>query len=222
MTAGADVAPVTITVLAKAPVAGRVKTRLCPPFTPTQAARLAAAALEDTLAAVLATAGTAPPVLALDGDPARCPGIAMEIVPQRGDGLAERIGNAVSDAHAARGGPVLVVGMDTPQISPADLSAAAAAFDAGCDAVLGPAADGGFWLLGLRQPDMSLLAGVPMSTARTGAVQLERLRSAGLDVHVLDTLTDVDDAASARSVAARAPHTRFAALLRAIVPEESP
>ncbi|WP_131764079.1 DUF2064 domain-containing protein, partial [Actinomadura fibrosa] len=77
-----------------------------------------------------------------------------------------------------------------------------------------PAADGGFWLLGLRRPDARLLRGVPMSRPDTGAIQFGRLRAAGLEVAVLPELTDVDTARDAEAVAAAAPHGRFAAAVR--------
>ena len=76
--------------------------------------------------------------------------------------------------------------------------------------MFGPAEDGGFWLLGLREPDPALLLGVPMSRADTGARQLARLR--GLRVATVRTLRDVDTADDVVRVAAQAPGTRFAAL----------
>ncbi len=203
---------VQLLVLAKAPVPGRVKTRLCPPYTAAQASRLAAAALDDTLDAVLAT-DVARRVLvlagALDGVPA-----GLDVQPQRGEGLAERIAAAFDDAWAALPVPLLLVGMDTPQLTAAELGAAAGALlEPAVDAVLGAAADGGWWALGLRRPDPGLLLGVPMSTAHTGRVQLARLVGAGLRVHELPELVDVDTAADARRVAAAAPGSRFAALV---------
>jgi hypothetical protein len=102
--------------------------------------------------------------------------------------------------------------MDTPQVTPAMLTEAAKRLQDN-DAVFGPAADGGFWLLGLRAPDPGMLLGVPMSQPDTGAHQLERLR--GLRVATLATLIDVDTAADAVRVAAQAPGTRFAAAVEA-------
>ena len=85
---------------------------------------------------------------------------------------------------------------------------------ADCDAYFGPAEDGGFWALGLAEPDPGLLRGVPMSTPTTGAVQRARLVAAGLRVRDLPHLRDVDTVADAEAVADMAPGTRFAAELQ--------
>jgi glycosyltransferase A (GT-A) superfamily protein (DUF2064 family) len=84
------------------------------------------------------------------------------------------------------------------------------------EAAFGPADDGGFWALGLAEPDPALLRGVPMSVPETGAVQRRRLDRAGLTVRELPVLRDVDTAEDARLVAAEAPHTRFASTLAAL------
>ncbi|MFI6290976.1 TIGR04282 family arsenosugar biosynthesis glycosyltransferase [Nonomuraea sp. NPDC050790] len=199
-------------VLAKEPVPGRVKTRLTPPFSPGQAAALAEAALADSLRAVAAAPATQR-LLALDGLPGGWLPAGYAIIAQRGDGLDERLAAAFADAHRLRPDPVVLIGMDTPQVTPELLAAAGEALTCH-DAVFGPAADGGFWLLGLRVPDPALLLGVPMSHPETGKRQLDRLERAGLAVHHLPELTDVDTAADAAHVAAHAPRTRFAGLLR--------
>jgi rSAM/selenodomain-associated transferase 1 len=203
-------------VIAKAPVPGRVKTRLTPPFSPRQAARLAEAALADTLA-VASRVPAARHVIALDGEPGRWLPRGFQVIGQRGRGLDERIAAAFSEAYARLPVPVVLIGMDTPQVTPGLLESALRPLaDGTVDAVLGPAADGGFWLLGLRQPDPALVVGVPMSTARTGAVQLARLAGAGLRVRRLPCHVDVDSAADADAVAEQIPGSRFAAALRAI------
>ncbi|MEU1300496.1 TIGR04282 family arsenosugar biosynthesis glycosyltransferase [Streptomyces shenzhenensis] len=194
----------TLLVIAKEPRPGRVKTRLTPPFTPRQAAELAEAALADTLAAV-ADAPATRRVLVLDGSPGPWLPPGFDVVPQGGGGLDERL----ADAFAGCTGPALLIGMDTPQVTPALLSVEFT----GCDAYFGPAEDGGFWALGLAVPAPELLRGVPMSTAETGAVQRARLVAAGLRVRDLPRLRDVDTAADARAVAAAAPRGRFAARL---------
>jgi hypothetical protein len=197
-----------IVVIAKEPVAGRVKTRLTPPFTPEEAADLATASLADTLHAV-AGVPRAHRVLALDGSPGPWlpPGFAL--LSQRGTGLDERIAAAFDDAYRARPVPIVLIGMDTPQVTSVLLAAALAKLTT-CDSVFGPAADGGFWLLGLRRPDPALLLGVPMSRSTTGSAQLRRLRSAGLSVGLMPCLTDVDTIEDALTVAAEAPPSRFA------------
>ncbi|WP_404949517.1 DUF2064 domain-containing protein [Streptomyces sp. ARC14] len=201
--------PTELLVIAKEPVPGRVKTRLCPPFSPAEAAELAAAALADTLETVLALPARRR-VLVLEGRPGPWVPPGVEVVPQSAGGLDERLAAAFGRCT----GPALLVGMDTPQITPA-LLAPALAPDAweGCDAWFGPAEDGGFWALGLSQPDPALLRGVPMSVPETGAVQRRRLVEAGLAVRDLPVLLDVDTASDAHRVAADAPGGRFAAVL---------
>jgi rSAM/selenodomain-associated transferase 1 len=199
-------------VIAKAPVAGRSKTRLCPPCTPTEAATLAEAALADTLETVAAVPAERHCV-ALEGAPGAWLPTRFEIVPQRGEGLDERLAHAFADV----GGPALLIGMDTPQLGASLLAAAAGLLLAdGVDAVFGPAVDGGFWALGLRRPDPELLLGIPMSTGDTGRAQLARLRRRGLRVALLPRLRDVDAIADARAAAAAAPGGRFAAALNDI------
>ncbi|WP_344320285.1 TIGR04282 family arsenosugar biosynthesis glycosyltransferase [Streptomyces macrosporus] len=193
-------------VIAKEPVPGRVKTRLTPPFTPAEAARLAEAALADTLTTV-ATLPARRRVLVLDGRPGPWLPDGYEVLPQRAGGLDERI----AGAFAACDGPALLVGMDTPQLAPAVLAPVLAPDGwTACGAWFGPAADGGFWALGLADPDPDLVRGVPMSTERTGALQRRRLLDAGLTVRDLPVLRDVDTAEDAAEIAARTDG-RFAA-----------
>ncbi|MFF1281612.1 DUF2064 domain-containing protein [Streptomyces sp. NPDC058299] len=194
----------TLLVIAKEPRPGRVKTRLTPQFTPREAAALAEACLADTLDVVAATPA-ARRVLVLDGAPGPWLPPGFDVVPQCAGGLDARL----ADAFAGCPGPALLIGMDTPQVTPALLTVDFA----GCDAYFGPSADGGFWALGLAQPDPDLLRGVPMSTPVTGETQRERLVAAGLRVRDLPVLRDVDTAADARAVAALVPHGRFAARL---------
>ncbi|MCJ0872649.1 DUF2064 domain-containing protein [Streptomyces sp. AP-93] len=195
----------TLLVIAKAPVAGRVKTRLTTEFTPQQAADLALASLQDTLAAVLATP-VRRRILVLDGEPGPWIPAGIEVAPQSTGGLDVRL----AAAFALAAGPALLIGMDTPQVTP-DLLALGLDFTS-ADAWFGPADDGGFWALGLAAPDPALLLGVPMSVPETGKIQRLRLTDAGLAVHDLPELCDVDTPTDARRVAAAAPRTRFAAL----------
>ena len=207
-----------VIVIAKEPLPGRVKTRLTPPFSPAEAALLAEAALTDTLAAVAAAPVTRR-VLALEGAAGDWLPAGFDVIPQRGGGLDERLAAAFADTHAGAPLPMVLIGMDTPQVTPELLTDAVATLTEGdADAVFGPAADGGFWLLGLRRPDRSLLAGVPMSRPDTGRRQLGRLTEAGLRVAMMPELTDVDTAAEAELVADAIPDSAFAAVYRLAAP----
>jgi uncharacterized protein len=195
-------------VIAKTPVPGQVKTRLTPPFTPAQAADLAAAALSDTLAAAMRARRPARRVLALAGSPGSWIPDGFEVLGQRGDGLAARLAAAFEDVDE----PAFLVGMDTPQVTAGLLDAGLAALDR-ADAVFGAALDGGYWGIGLRRADPEVFRGVPMSAGNTGARQRARLAALGLRTAVLPPLCDVDTVVDARAVAAAAPQSRFAATL---------
>jgi uncharacterized protein len=198
-------------VLAKAPVAGRVKTRLCPPYLPEEAARLAAAALADVLDAVRASPA-ARRVLVLDGDPALVDVRGFDVRSQVSGTLDVRLAAAFADAA---GSPALLVGMDTPQLTPALLTGAGDSLS-DHDACLGFAVDGGWWGLGMRRPDPRLVLGVLCSRPTTGLAQQARLVTAGLSVAMLPVLRDVDVASDTAPVAGLAPATRFARLHRAL------
>jgi glycosyltransferase A (GT-A) superfamily protein (DUF2064 family) len=201
-------------VIAKAPVPGRVKTRLCPPCTPRQAAEIAAAALHDTLAAATSLP-TARRTVVLCGQYEAPDG--WHLVPQRGDGLAERLANGFADTAQPDTASVLI-GMDTPQVS-AHLLAAVAAGLADADAVLGAAPDGGWWTLALRDPGHAgALRTVPMSTPDTATATLAALRGQGLRVRLTAPLRDVDTATDAWEVANQCPHGSFAAAVRRCIP----
>jgi uncharacterized protein len=211
-------------VVAKAPVAGFAKTRLAASIGARRAALLAAAALLDTVHNALAVPD-ATVACALTGsltEAERAGELAdalrsCVVFPQRGKDFADRLANAHADV-AARfpGEPVLQLGMDTPQVRPPLLAAALAKLRES-DAVLGPAVDGGWWALGLRNPaDAHVLRTVPMSCPHTGALTLAALRSNRLSVSLLPPLSDVDTMADAVRVAAQAPTTRFAQAFAAV------
>lgn len=205
-------------VVARAPVPGATKTRLCPPATPDQAADIAAAALLDTLDAVAATPGVTP-VVALAGPirgAAREDGIVralarLTVLSQHGSTFPQRLANVHADTAAAfPGRPVLQIGADTPQVTPALLADCLDRL-AHADAVLGPAGDGGWWALGLRDPcHADALTGVPTSRGDTGTRTRHALVALGLRVTGAPVLIDVDTMADAAAVAALAPDSRFA------------
>lgn len=223
----AGVCDTALLVAAKAPEPGRAKTRLTPPATAGQAAEIAAASLLDTLRAVGSVPGVAP-VVALSGRLAAARRREelfavlrdMTVLVQRGDGLAERLVAAHADTAAMLPGtPVLQIGMDTPQVT-GDLLAGCAQRLHGRgapDALLGPAGDGGWWALGLRDPrHAALLRSVPMSSPDTGELTVRALRSAGLHVELLCELADVDTVADAIQVAQQLPGSEFAAAVAAV------
>ncbi|GAA4838525.1 DUF2064 domain-containing protein [Luteimicrobium xylanilyticum] len=215
-----------LVVVAKECLPGLVKTRLCPPLAAVEAASVAAACLADTLA-VLAEVPAGRRILYLGrsdgGRPGGAPRPALpgeaagwEVLRQPGGPLDVRLGGLLDRLDE----PFLLVGMDTPQVTAAHLAPAleALATPAGGDrdAWLGPAADGGYWALGLggeapragRRGD--LVRGVPMSRDDTGERQRERLERAGLRVRLLDELVDVDTVDDLRAVAGLAPGSRVA------------
>ncbi|WP_353815279.1 TIGR04282 family arsenosugar biosynthesis glycosyltransferase [Agromyces sp. SYSU T00266] len=199
-----------VAVIAKECRPGRVKTRLTPPFTPEEAAALAAAALDDTLEVVAALPADRR-VLYFDGEAVPPAAAGFDVLAQSSGDLDERLAHLFDTVDE----PLLLVGMDTPQLTSGLVAAALAARgDDSTDAWLGPAADGGFWALAMRDPDGAVIRGVPMSRGDTGRLQLARLEAAGFVVGLLDELTDVDTAESAASVALAAPGTRFARLHR--------
>ena len=201
-------------VIAKAPVPGRSKTRLCPPCTTAQAAELAEAAIADTLDAVSQT-DCGGRTIVLDGEPGEWLPEGVEVVPQADGGLGDRL----AAAFAACEGPALLIGMDTPQVSPALLTDSLERLTRpGTDAVLGPCVDGGYWAIGFRRAHPDAFVGVPMSTSMTGEIQLERLRKQGLTVGELETLRDVDHFSDAAPVAAERPGGRFARAVRMMEP----
>lgn len=211
----------TLAVIAKECLPGRVKTRLAadlaPLLTPTSvseaeewapdaralAARIASAALDDTLAAT-ASAGFTRRILFFDGDRPPDSAHGYEIVPQPSGSLDIRIA-ALFDLCE---GPAVLLGMDTPQLTAADADHLARGWDT--DALFGPAADGGFWTLGLREPRGDLVRGVPMSRPDTGAVQRARLLAAGLSLTEVRTLRDIDHLEDLAEVVRHIPDSSIA------------
>jgi glycosyltransferase A (GT-A) superfamily protein (DUF2064 family) len=199
-----------LVLIAKETLPGKVKTRLNPPLSFEQAAQLAAASISDTLRATADLHATSR-ILAFDGDPANAPAgsESFYVLPQVEADLDVRLG-AIFDTCE---GPTVLIGMDTPQIRASDLRPAFEFWPDDVDAWFGPASDGGFWALGLKNPTGDLLRGIPMSQDDTGKHQLTRLHDAGLRVAMLPELTDVDTIENAFEVAAIAPDSEFATTL---------
>lgn len=210
------VLPVQLLIMAKAPVAGSVKTRLCPPLDCEEAALVARAALIDTLDAALA-ARLERVILVLDGEPGDWLRHEVDVQPQSAGDLAVRLEAAVRAVWSGTSLPVLVIGMDTPQITGTQLrEAAVCLLSTGTDAVLGPAADGGFWAIGIRAPIHGVFADVAMSVPDTGRRQQSRLNDLGLRTRTLGVLRDVDEFSDAVEVARIAPASLFARTFAAL------
>ncbi len=204
---------VNLIVIAKAPIPGRSKTRLTPPLSAAQASAIAEASLADTLRTVAATDARRR-ILALEGEPGAWLPAGFEVVAQVEGGLDQRIEAAFAGADA----PSILIGMDTPQLSRESLDRASAALiEPGVDAIIGGAEDGGYWLVGLRRPRDDAFRGVPMSTARTFAAQIERFAELGLCWTEIPGLRDVDTIEDAVAVAATRPESSFAAALAAAI-----
>lgn len=201
-----------VLVLAKEPRPGRVKTRLCPPCSPTEAASIAEAALHDTFAAATAS-GADEVIAAIDGEPGDWLPPGVRVVSQVTGSFDRRL----AGAWATTSGAGVQIGMDTPQATAADLDAAMNSLDdPSHDAVLGHATDGGWWIIGLSGADERVFLDVAMSRPDTGQRQQERLESLGFRVARLPTLTDVDHFPEATVIAEEIPHSRFAAAVRSV------
>jgi rSAM/selenodomain-associated transferase 1 len=196
-----------IVVFAKVPQAGQVKTRLVPPFSPEQAAEFQAAMLADVLAvtAEMARALRLTPVLAVHpwakrGAVLRGAPREFRVVRQRGTDLAQRMAWAVREAAAAGSRRILLRGCDGPTLDGPAVSAALAALDAH-DLVLIPDGDGGYGLVGLREPVPGLFAHA-MSTRTVLEDTLANAAEAGLRAHVAAASFDIDSAADLALLAA--------------------
>ncbi len=190
-----------IALFAKAPLAGRVKTRLVPPLTHEDAARIARASLEDTARLIVAAVPYSW-TLFLDGeaDPATqrlAEETGLAILPQRGDGLGARLKAAFRELRAQGADRVLAIGSDSPTLDPERILEAAESL-AVCDVALGPTEDGGYYLIGTRGERETVFEGIPWGSDGAAAATLERARAERLDVRLLAPWYDLDDMASLR------------------------
>jgi rSAM/selenodomain-associated transferase 1 len=184
-------------VMAKVPAAGEVKTRLCPPLTPAEAAALARCFLQDRVEQVGALEHAEP--LVAFAPPEREAELrallpaGLRLVPQPGGDLGARMDRLLTDLLAAGYAGAIAVGTDTPTLPTAYLRAACAALlDETADVVLGPSEDGGYYLVGLRRPAPALFRDMPWSTAGVLAETVARARRLGLGLRLLPAWFDVD------------------------------
>jgi len=209
-----------VALFAKAPVAGRVKTRLTPPLTPEEAAAVARASLMAPVASV-AGRSTLPLTLFLDGSPDDplaewVASRGVEVRAQSSGDLGERLRAAFTVLFEAGAARVIAIGSDSPTLPFERLFAANAALRAH-DAVIGPAEDGGYYLLGLARPEWRLLEGIPWSSDAVARVTIERAAAIGAMIATLDPWYDIDDAASLRrALSDSRPEAPFRQALRSI------
>jgi uncharacterized protein len=189
--AGAE--PISIAVLAKAPVSGLAKTRLIPALGAARAARLQARLMERAVEAACAS-GTGPVTVWATPDETHA---AFQALRTRRDVALARqpqgdLGARMLAALKASGGPTLVIGTDCPVMMPAHLRMAADVLRGGADAVVCPAEDGGYVLIGMRKPLAALFAGMAWSTDAVMAETRRRMRYHKLSWQEPMTLWDVD------------------------------
>ena len=190
-----------LTVMAKAPRPGKVKTRLSPPLTLEQTAALNVRFLKDTTENLATIAGSAGVISYTPvGDEALFAGILPEtfaLVAQRGDGFGERLLAAAQDILAIGYGSVCLIDSDSPTVpARAFQQAVDALAEPGDRVVLGPSHDGGYYLIGLKQAHPEPFDRITWSTGSVLGETLARCRAAELEVVTLPTWYDVDDAAT--------------------------
>jgi len=186
-------------VVAKAPRPGVSKTRLCPPLRPDQAAHLAAAFLRDTLSNVTLAGLSARIVcqgMTEQQQLRRLAGPLTRVSIQSGAGLGDALDGAVREGLADGFAAVAVLGADSPTLPALVIREAFAALTDDNDVALGPAEDGGYYLLAARRAHPWLFHDMPWSTDRVASETLRRCQALGLRTHVLPAWYDVDDAAS--------------------------
>jgi rSAM/selenodomain-associated transferase 1 len=188
---------VALAIMAKRPRAGEVKTRLCPPLTSEEAARLAHCFLLDKLDQVRRLPGVARFVAFSPSDAeaffGNQIGDGFSLLPQRGNDLGERLANLSERLLGGGFAAALIIGADSPTLPDAVIHEAHEALAVGmADVVLGPADDGGYYLIGLRRPGPFLFQGIAWGTDAVLSQTLARAGMARLRTHLLPAWYDVD------------------------------
>jgi hypothetical protein len=190
--------------MAKAPRAGKVKTRLAPPLTLDQAAAINVCFLRDTTEAIasVAASGNAAGIVSYTpvGDEALFDNLLppdFALIPQRGDGFGERLLLAAEDLLACGYGSVCLIDSDSPTVPAAAFRQAIAELQKEGDRiVLGPAHDGGYYLIGLKRAHTGLFANITWSTSAVFAETIAAAKTANLETVTLPLWYDVDDGAT--------------------------
>ena len=225
-----------LVIFAKAPIEGQVKTRLCPPLTPAQAAELARCFLTDTVE----RACTFPEVqVYIAFTPADSENVfrallsfPVRYLPQRGDSLGKRELNIFLDLQQRGASRIVLIGSDIPTLPSAHIKEAFTLLeDSQCDAVFNPTDDGGYCLIGMRESHSVLFESIAWSTSTVMAETLSRARKHSLTVELAPTWYDVDDHAGLSRLANElkntnagtvAPRTHTMLMRLGLFPEHEP
>ena len=181
-----------LAIFAKTPTPGRVKTRLSPPLSPRESAELYRCMLLDTIARVRAL--RIETVIFYDGDRQFFEEAAPDVllVHQHGGGLGSRLEEACQALSALEYGPRVIIGTDAPDLPLQYIQDAFTRLDAGTDAVFGPATDGGYYLVALKDDYGELFTGIPWSSELVLETSLKRAQASGFSISLLPTWYDVD------------------------------
>lgn len=196
----------TLIIFAREPVPGQTKTRLTPPLSPSDAAELYACFLRDVLDNARRAVGSEHVVVAYTPEQAGSYFAAvapdLEACPQRGASLGERMDLMLNDALRCGAQAAVLVGSDLPTLPAELIERSFVELEAGADLVLGPADDGGYYLVGVRKPQPRLLREVPLSTPTVLADTLQLAEALALRVALLPGWYDIDTVADLRRLAA--------------------
>ena len=195
-----------LSVMTKAPRAGKVKTRLTPPLTPEEAAALNICFLRDTAAAFSTAAATGPAqgmgVFTPLGQEAAYADIlpsAFQLIPQRCDLFGDRLIAAAEDLFAVGFSSICLIDSDSPTVPlQAYVQAVKRLNESGDRVVLGPSQDGGYYLIGMNKLHRRLFEEIDWSTERVAEQTIARANEIGLELELLPIWYDVDDRATLR------------------------
>ena len=184
-----------LAIMARAPVSGRTKTRLQPDLTPEQSAAVSQAFLRDTID-LAASLPQYTPFLAFTPRKERrlferLAPPEMELLPQAEGDLGQRMHSLMHELEARGYSPVILIGTDIPTLQPATLLQAIEELKT-ADLCLGPARDGGYYLIGARHIDERIFEGIPWSTADVLKLTIQNTKEAGISLAILEEYTDID------------------------------
>lgn len=203
-----------LAVMAKAPRAGRVKTRLTPSLSPEEGAAINICFLRDTTENIFAVAASGRAVGIVSytpvGDEALFDGLLppeFALIPQRGDGFGERLLATAQDLLACGYGSVCLIDSDSPTVPAKAFSQAVAELEREGDRiVIGPSNDGGYYLIGLKQAHAALFTNISWSTSTVFAETVAAAKSSGIETIELPLWYDVDDATTLEVLTAELLH----------------